>query len=142
MVTSEITMRRYIDLEALYSSYLCPPILRRITKTLMQTTYLTVGRFLAELSQEDLNELVTRANNVTESKPSANTDFEFICLLGEILSQAEGAPDQDLEYIAANTMILLKLEDMSRKGHFEFYHGRATLSGNLAELNLGNKKSG
>lgn len=141
MGTTEIAMR-YIDLEALHESRLCPPILRRITETLQKTMYLSVGRFLSELNQADLQELVTYSNNVTENKPGSNDDFELICLLGEMLAQAEGAPEQEMDQNAANMMILLKLEDMSRKGTIEFYHSRATLSGNLVDLHLVNKRTG
>jgi hypothetical protein len=136
----EDPIRRCIDLNALQASGFCPPILRRVAAKVQETEYLTLGKFLFDLPQSDLDEFRLYSESMTESTGDFVDSFEVICLLAEILAQAEGAPVERIGRLATNLLILLRLEDMSRKGEVVFYHDRATLVGDLMDLNIAHMK--
>ena len=117
-----------------------PAVIRMAAVKLMQHQYMDVGTFLKELNKNDLDELAGYCDAIT-LRQDAGDMLDSIILLGEMLSQAEGTP-LDVPDInrAANLMILITFEDLSRKGLIEFFRQNATLGGDLQEGNIARLK--
>ena len=113
-----------------------PAVIRMAALKLMKQEYLDVGSFLKELSHNDLGELV-RFSNAIKTKTDTGDMLDSIVLLGEMLSQAEGASLEkpDIRH-ASNLMILLSFEHLARQGVIEFFRENATLGGDLTESKL------
>ena len=117
-----------------------PVVIRMAAKKLQEMSYMNVGSFLSTLNKSDLNELVDMCNAITVKKDHGAA-LDCICLLGEMVSQAEGIPLDKLDaHRTANLMILLNFEDLARKGVIHFYRERATLGGDLNQLNIARMK--
>ena len=117
-----------------------PMVIRLIAQRLIAHPYLDFGTFLKELSKADLEELVGYCNAITVGK-DLGVALDAICLLGEMVAQAEGAPlDAPDISRAANLIILLTFEDLARKNVIEFDREKATLGTDLQALNIARLK--
>lgn len=86
---------------------------RLLAADLQQTPYKTVGDFMKEMSDDDVQSLCRLVDN--EESP----DFSEIVLIVEMLARAEGLPTPDVDTLTKriNMMIgFIVIESLDRKG--------------------------
>ena len=89
--------------------------------------YLTVGRFLQQLSDHDLNELMDIAESC---KDETNDRVGEILLITEILAAGEGLEPATIEEITVRMnsfIVLLTVESLNRKGLVRVFHNNMSL---------------
>lgn len=123
-----------IDLNKVHVKTSLPTSLRETALLLQRRVYMSVGDFLQQVPNPHLAEFVLWTNSITLHVDTKEM-MENIVILAEMLSQAEGAPmDMPDAVVISNLMILLTFEDLSRKAIIDFNHEKATLNGNLNEV--------
>lgn len=89
--------------------------------------YITVGRFLQQLSDHDLQELMGIAES---AKDELNDQVGDLLLIAEILAKGEGLEPGTLEDVTKRMnvlIILLTIESLHRKGMVRAFHDNMSL---------------
>jgi hypothetical protein len=89
---------------------------RLLAAGLMENPYKSVGDYLKELSDSDIESLIVKINE---------DDMEELLLLSEMLARAEGVVTKGIEEITKNTntmSVYIVSESLHRKGLIELYH--------------------
>jgi len=94
-------------------------VTRLLAADLMNNPYMTVGDFMRELTNEDLNTLIGVADD--EDSPR----YEDLVLISQMLCSAEGLENTfDIEEVQnriAQLILLLTCEQLARKGMVKIY---------------------
>ena len=95
-------------------------VTRLLAADLMNNPYMTVGDFIRELTNEDLNILTGVADD------EDNPRYEDLVLIAQMLCSAEGLENTfDIEEVQnrmSQFIILLTCEQLARKGMVKIYH--------------------
>ena len=92
---------------------------RLLAVDLMENPYLTIGSFMKNLTDNDLEEFMELVEHDNE------TALENMLLITELLANAEGLPSEDLPQLTerCNSMTsYMTIESLARKGLVKVYH--------------------
>jgi len=129
MVQADAMMYTIDLLAVAQSNY--PEVIRRAASTLHSSEYTDVGTFLKELSKKDLEELLIYSSSIIMGTDYTGAKLDSIFILSQMLAQAEGLSLDQSHNRAANLMILLNFESLSRRRVLDFDRTKATLGEEL-----------
>lgn len=111
-----------LELEKIRKQKQYSAVTRLLAATLMINPYMSVGTFFQTISDEDLQTLLEKAEEIKEFDGSESPGTEEILLIAMMLAQAEGSPAQNMEELHDNISILTVLiagTSLARKGLVE-----------------------
>lgn len=108
-----------LNIEGIAADATYMSVTRLLASTLLQQPYLTVGEWLAKVSDNDLKLLIEAAEEASgdDVEVEPNSPFENVMLISMMLMLAEGLDLEEAEvYENANVfVVMLTMEGMSRK---------------------------
>jgi hypothetical protein len=96
-------------------------VTKLLVYTLQENPYLTIGKFIGNLSNADLRLL----QDVSSNDVNTNPEFEQILLISYMLAAAEGCTSEGIDKVTEHCNMLvqfLTLESLYRKGLIEVFH--------------------
>ena len=117
----------------------CLRLTRILAADLMNNPYLTVGMFLKNLPQDDLNiliEIVEANFNLDPEEEVEDPRLADIVLIAEMLSRAEGIiskNDEELHTTVNHFMVMITMESLHRKGLVKLYHENMSFGEDAAD---------
>jgi hypothetical protein len=109
-----------ISYDMVVKSKYCLAVTRLLAAELMNNPYMTVGDFMRDLTDEDLNILTDIADD--EDSPK----YENLILIAQMLCSAEGLENtfgvEEIQNRIAQFVLLLTCEKLARKGLVKIYH--------------------
>jgi len=116
-----------VNLEEIASGKHLLAITRLTAMEIKTDGYLTVGRFLQQLSDHDLQEIM---NICEKADDESNDKIGDILLIAEMLASAEGLEPGDVTSITRRMnafIMLLTIESLHRRGLVKAYHNNMSL---------------
>ena len=107
------------------------PVTRALALDLSNTGYISVGDFLRDMNDNDLENLL----NISENKE--REEYSQILLISEMLATGEGlSPSDNAEEFASRMsqlVMLLAIESLHRKGLVKIYRGNMSFGADMAD---------
>lgn len=107
------------------------PVTRALALDLSNTGYISVGDFLRDMNDNDLENLL----NISENKE--REEYSQILLISEMLATGEGlSPSDNAEEFASRMgqlVMLLAIESLHRKGLVKIYRGNMSFGVDMAD---------
>lgn len=119
-------------------------VTRLLAASLIMNPYMSVGTFFQSISDEDLQSLLEKSEdigNVEEGEVQQST--EEILLIAMMLAQAEGCPAQDLDELHDNVTILsvfIAGTSLARKGLVEAYYDNMSFGPDMRDAKVFSRK--
>lgn len=107
------------------------PVTRALALDLSNTGYISVGDFLRDMNDNDLENLL----NISENEE--REEYSQILLISEMLATGEGlSPSDNAEEFASRMsqlVMLLAVESLHRKGLVKIYRGNMSFGADMAD---------
>lgn len=116
-----------VDLENIISSKDMLAVTKLVAMEAKNEGYVTVGRFLQQLSDFDLHELMSVAES---AKDEENDRVGELIIIAEILAAGEGLDPGEISDITKRMnafIVLLTIESLHRKGMVRAFHDNMSL---------------
>ena len=133
MDDSDMLREFVLDLEKVTKQTDMLAVTRLLASNLMKNPYMTVGDFMRELSNDDLDALLEIANVVETEAESPRT--AELMLIAEMLAKAEGVTTELLTHAMHHInalIVFLSIEDLARKGLVKVYHDKFSFGEDMA----------
>lgn len=135
----EFTFPLTLDYDKITKEKSMPPFIRLLALDLIENPYLSVGSFLQSMSDSDLFDLM---DTVEKNEDAA---MEYIILLTEMLSQAEGIKSEDLSQLTerVNTMITyVVIESLKRRGLVNVFYNNMSFGDEYGDKVIVERREG
>lgn len=128
-----------LQLEKIRNQKQYSAVTRLLAATLIINPYMSVGTFFQTISDEDLQSLLEKAEEIKEFDGSESPGTEEILLIAMMLAQAEGSPAQNMEEMHDNISILTVFiagTALARKGLVEAYYNNMSFGPDMKDAKV------
>lgn len=133
-----------LQLEKIHKQKGYSAVTRLLAASLMMNPYMSVGAFFQSISDDDLESLLQKSEDIGKAEEGeCQPGTEEILLIAMMLAQAEGCPAQDLDELHDNVSILsvfIAGTSLARKGIVDAYYDNMSFGPDMRDAKVFSRK--